>query len=300
MDIVYYIKKDLETFSAHDLKTMYQYFDISNTHHKNDNLWLLAIKINDNISMYTKAQMFSSEGMESNREIIYQDPKFTLVSVGLRNYEVIGANGKRYKIYFNYNQYPYDTPWEFILNDFPELLNFDIITEIALIHAIDIGDGRLFNKVLAYVSDLEYYHHYYTPLIFAVMRENVEFVKKLIDAGANVNAKTKGGVSVLNVAKEYGNKDIIKLIEHAQGFSAMKRYIGGQKDTQPKPRKIVMLKNNLCQNLRSNFGLEQLRGMAQAIGLAYENRSKEDLCADLSAHFLSFEKTGKTLPYIMS
>ena len=157
--------------------------------------------------------------MDRNREIIYKDSKFKLVSVGLRNYEVIGANGNRYTIYFNYNRYPNDTQWRFILDDIPELLNFEIITEIALIHAIDTGCVWLFNTVLPYVPDLEYYHHYYTPLIFAVMRKNVEFVKQLIDAGANVNAKTQGGVSVLEVAEGYGNKDAIRFIQRNTKFA---------------------------------------------------------------------------------
>jgi len=52
-----------------------------------------------------------------------------------------------------------------------------------------------------------------TPLMFAVMVNNIEMVKYLLKHGANPNIKTKKGETALSLAKREGFTEIIKLLK---------------------------------------------------------------------------------------
>lgn len=54
-----------------------------------------------------------------------------------------------------------------------------------------------------------------TPLMAAINYGKVEVVKQLLKAGADVYAKNGEGATVLNLAKEKGNKEIIELLQNA-------------------------------------------------------------------------------------
>jgi ankyrin repeat protein len=53
-------------------------------------------------------------------------------------------------------------------------------------------------------------------LIFAVKNSNIEMVKVLIDAGANVNVKTRNDQSLILYAKDYAGEEIVALLEEAK------------------------------------------------------------------------------------
>lgn len=58
----------------------------------------------------------------------------------------------------------------------------------------------------------------WTPLMYAVNRGNMESVQLLLDAGADVNAVNDKGWNALQVAKEYKQKDIGKLLKKKMGL----------------------------------------------------------------------------------
>lgn len=51
------------------------------------------------------------------------------------------------------------------------------------------------------------------PLLWAIRSNNDDIVKILLDAGANPNVKTSEGVTPLKIARENGDKGILKYLE---------------------------------------------------------------------------------------
>lgn len=70
------------------------------------------------------------------------------------------------------------------------------------------------NNLYKFVNRVNYKGN--TALIFATANQNAEMVKLLIANGADVSIKNKDRKTALNVAKEKGNQEIIKLLSDAQ------------------------------------------------------------------------------------
>ncbi len=70
------------------------------------------------------------------------------------------------------------------------------------------------NNLYKFVNRVNYKGN--TALIFATANQNAEMVKLLLANGADVSIKNKDRKTALNVAKEKGNQEIIKLLSDAQ------------------------------------------------------------------------------------
>ncbi|HAB50883.1 MAG TPA: hypothetical protein DCE80_01665, partial [Ignavibacteriales bacterium] len=66
------------------------------------------------------------------------------------------------------------------------------------------------NEYIAKGADVNSCIGYFTPLVYAVIRENLELVKLLITSGADVNLRYTG--TPLETAIEHGNIEIVKLL----------------------------------------------------------------------------------------
>jgi hypothetical protein len=79
----------------------------------------------------------------------------------------------------------------------------------------------------------------WTPLMHAIHKNQKESVRALLDAGANVNARTSHGLTALMMAAAYGQEDIVQLLlergadprsETRDGVNALTAAVGGAFD----------------------------------------------------------------------
>ena len=92
------------------------------------------------------------------------------------------------------------------------------IQETNKIHtAAQIGNMELVRSMLDAGVDVDVlnYDRSGTPLVFAVIGSQVEMVRFLISRGADVNFKADNAASVLEQAKIFKNRDIIKMLKNA-------------------------------------------------------------------------------------
>ena len=68
-------------------------------------------------------------------------------------------------------------------------------------------------------------------------------------------------------------------------------------------RKLRILRNQLCSNLKNNISLPKLKGMAKALNISdYEKKTKHELCAEIGAKLVIIEVTGhqNAIPLLFS
>lgn len=75
------------------------------------------------------------------------------------------------------------------------------------------GDNRIIKHIINSVTDVNFTDKDgWTPLHWAIFKDNKDIVELLISKGANINAKDNRGMSPLNTAAWYGHKDIAELL----------------------------------------------------------------------------------------
>lgn len=127
-----------------------------------------------------------------------------------------------------------------------------------------------------------------TALMSAIEKNNIEITKKLLNAGANIN------YNILNLAKSPEMKELLSSIKFERGFKATKKYIGDNIE----PKKLNILREALCKDLRSKHNLQELQGMAAALDINYKGKDKATLCAELAVDYVVKAQTGTQLPYV--
>jgi len=116
----------------------------------------------------------------------------------------------------------------------------------------DDCSDELIKLIISHTADIEERTHCgLTALHFAVINDNINVVRHLIEAGANINSCTFDGKRPIDIAREKGFDQIGKLLESQhiimkiQGLPA-----GNQLDLTPDQYNIIQLiKQNQCEQL---------------------------------------------------
>ncbi len=84
----------------------------------------------------------------------------------------------------------------------------------ALQIASNKGQLAVVKELLKYKPNLNYQHEMTknTALHLAAMNGYKDVVKTLVDAGADINLKMKGGVSIVRVVRDMGNTEMVDLL----------------------------------------------------------------------------------------
>lgn len=79
--------------------------------------------------------------------------------------------------------------------------------------SIKMNKSQIFQKLIDEKADPNHICDDKTPLMYAVKYGNLDFVKKLLQSGADKNAKSTKGNTALDYAKKYDQKEIAKILE---------------------------------------------------------------------------------------
>lgn len=96
----------------------------------------------------------------------------------------------------------------------------DLNGRTALMLAASAGNGYYLNRLLENYADLDLVDDFgWNALTFGVFYSQIEIVKELIDAGSDINNITNAGQSVLQIAIQKENQELISLLKENGALS---------------------------------------------------------------------------------
>ena len=78
--------------------------------------------------------------------------------------------------------------------------------------AIKLEREKIFNYLIKQKADVNKICEDKSPLMYAVKYGNLKFVKKLVEAGANINLVNEEGRTAIDYAKKYDQKEILEYL----------------------------------------------------------------------------------------
>ena len=79
--------------------------------------------------------------------------------------------------------------------------------------AIKLEREKIFNYLIEQKADVNKICEDKSPLMYAVKYGNLHFVRKLVEAGANINLVNEEGRSAIDYAKKYEQKEILEYLQ---------------------------------------------------------------------------------------
>lgn len=79
--------------------------------------------------------------------------------------------------------------------------------------AIKLEKQKIFKYLIEQKADINKICEDKSPLMYAVKYGNINFVKKLVEAGANINLENEEGRTAIDYAKKYEHKEILEYLQ---------------------------------------------------------------------------------------
>jgi ankyrin repeat protein len=105
-------------------------------------------------------------------------------------------------------------------------MKYDKSKSILLCAAVEVGRFTEVHELIEGGADVNYkYKGLYTPLMLAIIRRNSDFVNLFVEKyDASVLIQNHDGQNAITLAKEWGNKTVIKKITRAAAIEMKKKY----------------------------------------------------------------------------
>lgn len=78
---------------------------------------------------------------------------------------------------------------------------------------IKLEKQKIFNYLIEQKADINKICEDKSPLMYAVKYGNMNYVKKLVEAGANINLENEEGRTAIDYAKKYEHKEILEYLQ---------------------------------------------------------------------------------------